>query len=365
MGAPDRIFASMARFFHPLLRTLASASHRQLSTQIQYLKTENEILRAKLPKRISITPAERKRLVKLGKKVGPAIKELITIVSPRTFRRWVAKSEGVAKPRSATAQPGRPRVEEDIRELVLRLAGETGWGYTRILGELKKLGVHRVSRSTVRNILIEAGFDPGPSRGRGSWDEFLKVHAQTLWACDFLSTKIWTRCGLMDYFVLFFIHIQTRRVIATPATADPDGQWTAQQARNFLMQVEEQGLEATHLIRDMDSKFQGGFDQVLETDGAQVVPVGPRKPNLNAYAERFALTIQQEALDHFVVLGEKHLNYLISEYLHHYHLERPHQGIGNQRIVASAPSSRPPPTGEVVCHQRLGGLLKHYQRRAA
>ena len=99
-----------------------------------------------------------------------------------------------------------------IRKLVIQIAKHTGWGYSRILGELKKLRVGRISRQTVKNILVENGFDPGPKRGRGSWKEFLRIHTETLWQCDFLSKRIWTLHGPRQVFALAFIHLATRRV---------------------------------------------------------------------------------------------------------------------------------------------------------
>lgn len=349
----------MARLFHPLLKVLAYASHRELATQIQYLKAENEILRSKLPKQVHVTPAERARLVKLGLKVGSAIRELITIVSPRTFTRWASGNKSART--KSTRKPGRPRTPEEIRELVIQIAREIGGGYTRILGELKKLGIHNVCRSTVRNILIENGFDLGPKRGEGSWDEFLKIHAKSLWACDFISKKIWTLGGLVDYYVLFFIHLETRQVIVSSCTAHPDAEWVAQQARNMLMETEDRGLQVTHLLHDWDTKFTNQFDTLIASSGATTHRVGPAKPNLNAYAERFVQSIQEECLDHFIVLGPKHMDYLVREYVEHYHHERPHQALEN----APPLSLGPPGDGEVVCGERLGGLLKHFYRKAA
>jgi putative transposase len=178
---------------------LAGATDRQLARQVQYLKAENRILRDRLPARISVTPSERQRLLKYGKPLGQAIRQLITIVSPRTFARWV-KGDATATARGGqpAARPGRPRTAEDIRALVLRLARANAWGYTRILGELKKLGVRKISRTTVIKILKENGLDPGPRRGEDTWDDFLKRHAATLWACDFFSTKVWTLSGLVE-----------------------------------------------------------------------------------------------------------------------------------------------------------------------
>ena len=120
-------------------------------------------------------------------------------------------------------KPGRPKTAVDIRELVLRLAKENGWGYTRILGDLKKLGIGTVCRFDVVNIRKEAGLDPGPKRGAGIWDDFLTRHAATLWAADFLSFKSSTANGIVDLYLLFFIDIGSRRVIISNPTTSPNG----------------------------------------------------------------------------------------------------------------------------------------------
>jgi len=116
-------------------------------------------------------------------------------VSPRTFLRWLNAEGRQHARRASPTRSGRPRTAEAIRELVLRLACENDWGYTRILGELKKLGVRKISRSTVVNILREAGLDPGPKRGEDTWDDFIKRHAATLWSCDFFTKRVWTMRG--------------------------------------------------------------------------------------------------------------------------------------------------------------------------
>jgi putative transposase len=161
---------------------LATATDRQLAQQVQYLKVENQILRGKLPQRLLLSLREKQRLLQFGRCLGAAIGELITIVSPRTFFRWLQGD----KPKAQPAKTGRPRTPEALRELVLRLARENAWGYTRILGELKKLGLAKICRSTIINILREAGIDTAPKRGPGTWHDFLQRHAATLWACDFL-----------------------------------------------------------------------------------------------------------------------------------------------------------------------------------
>ena len=129
---------------------------------------------------------------------------------------------------------GRPRKSFLIRELILRFAEENAWGYTRILGEFKKMRAPSIARSTIKNILIENGHDPGPRRGKGSWGEFIKIHADTLWQCDFFSKRIWTSTGMRDCFVLAFIHIGTRRVFVTTSIYNPNADWMKQQAAGFL-----------------------------------------------------------------------------------------------------------------------------------
>ena len=357
----------MKRLCQSLLARLAGSSDSELARQVRYLKEENRILRDKLPKRLAVTCQERQRLLKVGKALGEAIKELITIVSPRTFTRWLSGETPTRKTSSPVVPSGRPRTEAAIRDVVLRLARETGWGYTRILGELKKLGVRSICRSTVKNILRENGFDPGPKRGAGTWDEFLKRHAQTLWACDFFSKKVWTMRGMVEVFVLFFIHLGSRRVHVTGMTAHPDKAWMVQQARNVSMIFGEQSERPRYLLRDLDTKFVKEFDAILESDGLEVKAVGPLAPNLNAHAERWVQSVKAECLDHFIVFGESHLRHLITEYTdHYYNTVRPHQGMDNVPLTGCLPAETSAVRAEdIVCEERLGGLLKHFHRRAS
>jgi putative transposase len=232
---------------------------------------------------------------------------------------------------------------------------------------LKKLGVGNISRSTVIKILKDEGLDPGPRRGEGSWDDFLKRHRDTLWACDFFSKKVWTLNGLVEAFVLFFIHPGSRRVHLAGMTANPDRGWMVQQARNMAMLFDGEPVKPKYLLRDRDGKFVKEFDAILATEGIAVTPIGVRAPNQNAVAERFVQSVRGECLDHFVVFGETHLRHIMSEYLAYYHQFRPHQGLGNRPLgwTESAAAEVDRPLGEIVCQEGLGGLLRHYQRRAA
>jgi putative transposase len=275
----------------------------------------------------------------LGAKLGKALDQLVTIAHPDTLRRWIRQAKQPAtKP---PASRGRPRVADDIRELVLKLAQENDWGYTRILGELKKLGVGPVSRSTVKNILLEHGLDPGPKRGLGTWDEFLKIHAATLWQCDFFSKRVLTPLGLRHLFVLVFLHVGTRRVFVCPATYHPNEAWVQAQAEAFLQHVRETGLDTDIVMHDRDTSFPASFDETLRSAGLRPEKAAPHAPNTMAFVERFIQTVQQECLDYFLVFGERHMDYLVSEMVAYYHQSRPHQGWDNAILVSPAPDTVP------------------------
>ncbi|MBL8823005.1 MAG: transposase [Planctomycetia bacterium] len=357
----------MRALMQSFLVMLATATDRQLAKQVQYLKKENGILRKRLPKRIVLTDKERRQLLRFGKPVGKAIKELIGIVTPDTFLRWVREERREqARPKKVKRKPGRPMKPEEIRKLVIRLAKENIWGYGKIHGELKKLGI-KICSSTVKNILIAAGIDPCPERGDKPWAEFIRQHAQTLWATDFFSKKVWTLRGFVDVFVLFFIHIESRRVILGGLTTNPDNTWMKQQARNVCMHWDKEKVKPETLICDFDTKYTRDFEAILMAEGVEVKRVGPMKPNLNAYAERFVQSIKQEALDHFICFGENHLRYICNEYCSWYNSERPHQGVGNVPLKKSRcrkwkDSDK---ASAIVSTPRLGGLLNSYHRRAA
>lgn len=360
---------TMGRILHPLFALLASVTRQELARQVAYLKEENRVLRARLPKRIVTTPRERARLMKVGRKLGTPLRELMSIVSYESFCRWVREAEGIDQPSeeaaASTGKPGRPRTTEDIRQLVIKIRKESNFGYTRILGELRKLGI-RISRQSVKNILVEAGLSPEPN-DTDSWEAFLKRHADTLWQCDFASKKMWTARGLVELYFLVFLHLGTRRCWISPCTASPDSAWASQQARNFLIVADEMELPATILMRDNDAKFSRRFDEVLTSSGVEIKRTAPMSPNLRAHVERFIQSLKHECLNKFVIVTPRHLNHVNREWRRHYNRERPHSARSHLPPACESP---PEPNAtislrDVVCRTRLGGLLKSYERRAA
>jgi putative transposase len=356
--------------FRRLLEVLAGSSQADLRRQVQYLKAENEILRARINGPIRVTPTERSRLVRLGRPLGAAIRSLVSIVRPATFLKWMRDASKPPKRKYATRKPGRPRTPEQIRKIVLRIARETSFGYVRILGELKKLGIGGVSRSTVVNILKQAELPTGPARGERTWDQFLKSHAKTLWACDFLTLRVLTATGLKFAFALMFVHPKTRRAHVSASTVNPDGAWFTQVVQRFIASLPDGMAKPKLLLRDRDDKFaagNGAFGSALAQAGISPVRLPHRSPNLNAHVERLIQSIQVECLDHFVILGTGHLDHLMAEYVDYHNRERPHMSLGFATPMGRKPPARAGPVEprEIRCRGRLGGVIKHFYRKAA
>ncbi len=193
------------------------------------------------------------------------------------------------------------------------------------------------------------------------WSKFLKSHWDGLAAADFFTVEVWTRFGLSRYFVFFAIDLSTRRVEIAGIKPVPDGRWMAQVARNLVDEISGFLRAKNHLILDRDPAFTAQFRAILKSRGVESVRLPPRSPNLNAYAERFVLSIKSECLGRIIPLGERHLRLAIDEYVEHYHIERPHQGLGN-RLIKGVPECD---VGPVRRRDRLGGLLGSYYREVA
>ena len=267
-----------AKIFHPLLAMIASATNNELARYVEYLKQENKILRARIPGQIHTKPEERERLLKFGKVIGRAIEELITIVSPSTFYRWVREEKnGKAKLKNPKGGQRKPR---EIRKLVIEIAKTTGFGYTRIIGELRKLGIRKISRQTVRNILKEEGIEPGPDRTSDTWENFLERHAGTLWGCDFFSIKTVTKRGLRDMYVLVFLCLETREIIVSESTLHPNSAWVTKQADAFVDQTANRDKKPSIVIHDRDSKFSKEFVAKLKERGVRTNSLPKASPNL-------------------------------------------------------------------------------------
>ncbi len=350
-----------------LLAYITGSVDEELLLRNEYLVTENRILRNQIKRRLRLTDGERRTLAEVAKRLGKkALEEVASIVRPETIfgwhRRLVAKKFDGSKNRQ---YPGRPPIDAEIEELVVHLSTENrSWGYDRIAGAMANLG-YRVSDQTVGNILKRHGIPPAPAREKTTtWKEFIRSHMDVLAATDFFTAEVWTKSGLVTYYVLFFMHLATRRVHIAGITPYPDGQWMTQVARNVTM-ADVGFLSPTRfLIHDRDSKFCASFQLTIEAVGIKTVKLPARSPNLNSFAERWVKSAKDECLSKLILFGERSLRLALKEYVTHHHHERNHQGKDNLLLFPASEQTQRI-DGPVRCRERLGGLLRYYYRAAA
>jgi putative transposase len=280
------------------------------------------------------------------------------IVTPGTLLAW--HRQIVKNKWTYPNTTGRPLVPEEIRELVQRLARQNQrWGHRRIQGELLNLG-HRIGAGTIRRILAAAGLAPAPRRTSPTWRQFLACQASEILACDFLHVDT---VFLKRLYVFFVMAIQTRRVHILGVTTHPTGAWTAQQARNLLMNLGERADQIKFLIRDRDRKFTTVFDHVFVSNGARIIKAPFRSPRANSFAERYVGTLRRECLDHLLIYGERHLQRVLAEYARHYNEHRPHQSQ-DQRPPLHEPGQSVDITGRIKRTHVVHGLISKYRRAA-
>jgi len=254
-----------------------------------------------------LSDAEKATLAEIAHRLQrKALEELAAVAKPDTLLAWyrklIANKFDGSKFRKSS---GRPRVDEETERLVVRMAKENpGWGYDRIVGAMANLG-HRLSDETVGNILRRHDIPPAPKRKQTtSWKDFIRAHMAVLVATDFFTVEVLTLKGLITYYVLFFIHLESRRICLAGVTRHPDQEWMEQMARNVTMEDSGFLIHRRYLLHDHDSKYSSSFRQVIEAGSVKTLALPPRSPNLNAYAERWARSVREECLAKLILLGE-------------------------------------------------------------
>ena len=347
------------------VRLFSGWVNRHQQAVIDYLLEENRVLRAvNGSRRLCLTDDQRRRLAVKGKVLGRRYLAAVAgIVTPDTILRWYRRLVAKKYDGSKQRRPGRPNTKPDIAALVVRMANENPtWGYTRIRGGLKVLG-HDVARNTIKAILKDHGIEPAPERRmKTPWKTFLAAHWDGLAAADFFTVEVLTMAGLVRYVVLFVMKLKTRTVEIAGITNQPDGNWMTQVARNLTNTDDGFLRDVPYLILDRDPLYTLTFRDLLRDSGVKPLRLPARSPNLNAFAERFVGSVRAECVARIVPLGERHLRAAVRAFIDHYHQERPHQSLGNERI---APKTTLIGTGPVRCRERLGGVLKFYYRAAA
>ena len=237
------------------------------------------------------------------------------------------------------------------------------WGYDRIVGALANLG-HEVSDQTVGNVLQRHGLPPAPERKHTTtWATFIRAHLAVLAGTDFFTAEVLTLRGLVTYYVLFFIHLESRKVDIAGITVHPNERWMQQMARNVTMEGCGTLQDCRYLLHDRDTKYTISFRAIIESGGVKTLPLPARSPNLNAYAERWVKSVKDECLSKIILFGERSLRRALSEYVEHYHAERNHQGKSNVLLFRRVTQTRL--EEPVRCRERLGGLLNYYHQEAA
>jgi len=347
------------------IQLLALLAHGEATKDLEILVLCHQlmVLRRQTP-RPKLEPADRALLALLAavSRALPRARWSCFLVKPETLLRWHRRLVAGAWTYPAR-QTGRPPLDHDIQQLIIRLARENPhWGYQRIKGEFQQLGM-QISATAIRTTLRRHGLDPAPRRASSTWRAFLRQQAAGIVACDFFTVdSIWLR----QLYVLFFIELDTRRVHVAGVTANPKGAWAIQQARNLLLVMEERGRRLGFLVRDRDAKFCRGFDDVFGSEGVEVLVTPLQAPNANAYAERWVRTVRAECLDWLLIVGRSHLEQILRVYARHYNAHRPHRALA---LRPPDPPARLTMLGEeyrgaVRRRDLLGGLLHEYRRAA-
>jgi putative transposase len=351
-------YLAVCRSIQLLVRLARGDAAKDL--EILVLRHQLSVLRRQTP-RPRLQPADRALLAAVSR-VLPRSRWSCFLVQPETLLRWHRRLVAGAWT-YPHRQTGRPPLDPDVQQLIVRLATENSrWGYQRIKGELQRLGVH-VSATAIRTTLRRHGLNPAPRRATTTWRAFLREQAAGIVACDFFTVDtVWLR----RLYVLFFIELDSRRVHLGGVTANPDGGWVTQQARNLLLVLDERGRQVRFLLRDHDAKFTRSFNDLFRSQDADILVTPVRAPQANAYAERWVRTVRTECLDWLLIVGRGHLEQILRVYVQHYNRHRPHRALG---LRSPDPLARPAVRAEdnrsaVRRRDLLGGLLHEYRRAA-
>ncbi len=352
------------RLMRCLLGLLAVLFRSGLSkdAELLVLRHENQVLRRQLRGRLRWDDADRVWLAALSRLVSRRHWPQVFPVTPGTILRWHRDLVARKWDYTSRRRPGRLSTGVSVKTLVLRMARENPtWGHRRIQGELARLG-HAIAASTVWEILHAAGIEPAPRRAGPTWREFLTAQAQAVIAGDFLVVET---VLLKRLHVLVFIEHSTRRVHLAGVTARPTGAWAVQQARNLAMDLGDRLGTMRFLIHDRDPVFTTVFGEVFKAEGLRIIPSLPRTPRMNAICERVIGTLRRELLDRTLILGDRHLDLVLREYLIHYNGHRPHQSRQQRPPeIETQPSWDVADLRSVRRRPVVTGLINEYHRAA-
>ncbi|HEV2672595.1 MAG TPA: integrase core domain-containing protein [Gemmatimonadales bacterium] len=324
--------------------------HRQVALENIALHHQLSVYKRTMP-RPKLRSSDRLFWVALSK-VWIGWRQALVIVSPDTVLRWQRRRFRLYWTKlSGRPSAGRPPVTREIRALVLRIAQANPlWGAPRIHGELLKLGLD-VAERTVSRLMPKRSRPPSQT-----WRTFLTNHVQDLVSIDFFTVPT---VHLRVFFVLVVLAHHRRRVLHFNVTEHPSAAWTAQQ----IVDAFPEDSAPLYLLRDRDQVYGDSFRRRVKSMRIQEVLTAARSPWQNPFAERLIGSVRRECLDHVLVLNERHLRRVLTQYFAYYHGARTHLSLDKD-----APDMRPiqrPEVGAIVATPEVGGLHHRYARRAA
>jgi putative transposase len=354
------IFSVVCLAVRCLLGGLMVLARREVSRDagLLVLRHENAVLRRQTG-RVRYQPGDRLWLAALSRLIPRRRRGEVFTMTPATLLAWHRRLVARKWDYTNRRRPGRPSTAAAITRLVIGMAtGNPACGHRRVPGELVRLG-HPIAASAVWQILHAAGIDPAPRRSGPTWEQFLTAKARGILAADFAHVDA---VFLRRIYVLIVIEHGTRRVHLAGITANPDGGWTTQAARTFLMDLGARVTPVKFLIRDRAGQFTASFDAVFTADGIRILASPPQAPWANAICERIIGTLRRELFDRSLIVNEYHLRRVLTEYLRHYNAARPHRALG--QLAPAQAHARPPQVNlaehQIRRKQVLGGLTHEY-----
>lgn len=335
-----------------LLASVFTWFRSRLSMQMELIALRHQVAVYKQSiSRPKLRPTDRLLWVWLSR-LWPSWQQALAFVQPQTVIAWQKKRfRDYWRRLSRNGKPGRPTIAKEVRALIQDMwRSNPTWGSPRIVGELRKLGIH-VAKSTVEKYRPRTR---NPSSL--TWKAFLSNHVTDIVACDFFTVPTATFRVLFVFIVLAH---ERRRIVHFNMTEHPTAQWTAQQ----IVEAFPWETAPRYLLRDRDSIYGGYVQRRLKSMGIEEVTIAPRSPWQNPYCERVIGSIRRECLNDIIVLDERHLRRVLQSYVHYYHTWRTHRSL-----AMDAPEPRaiePPAVGPVRKLPEVGGFHHHYERRAA
>jgi putative transposase len=339
------VVSALLAFVASLLRSQASVRLENLALRHQLAVYSQTVHRPRL------RPTDRLFWAWLAR-LWPEWQCVLVFVQPRTVIAWQNKRfRDYWRKLSQSGKPGRPPIDKEVRQLIENMwRANPTWGSPRIVGELRKLGIH-VAKSTVEKYRLRNRKSPSPT-----WKAFLANHVMDIVACDFFTVPTASFRVLFGFLMLAH---ERRRIVHCNITEHPTAQWTAQQ----IVEAFPWDTAPRYLLRDSDAIYGEHVQQRIKNMGIEEVKIAPRSPWQNAYCERVIGSIRRDVLDHVIVLHERHLHRLLTTYMAYYHRFRTHLSL--EMDCPTPRAVHPPELGKILAVRELHGLHHHYERQQA